>query len=102
MNWIEYAKEKPRGPSRLILLHWQADGRDLYDTIDSALSNHAVSPQHWAEIETPGTVERERTCFDPFEEWWKRNNGDSFLVSESTKPYFRTGWDAAIKWKEGK
>lgn len=57
---------------------------------------------HWLIYQEPREEAAPPAPRDPFEDWWQRNNGDSFLVSESDKPYFRTGWDAAIKWKEGK
>ena len=44
---------------------------------------------------------------DPFEEWWKIHKTDDFITrydvnKSGAKLIFDAGWDAAIKWKEGK
>lgn len=103
MNWIKYRLQKPKPePKRQI---WVKLTDTMYSWFWSTHSMHWENVTHWAEIEGPKEV-RERTCYDPFEEWWECKESFSYADVERAKALgqlerdkflARAAWDAAVK-----
>jgi hypothetical protein len=98
MNWIDFSKEKPKAPGRQIRVRYHDLSEDIWWI--GGTCGFGPQPTHWAEIEPPVTKTTQdllQPTPDPFEEWWYGS-----APANCDKPSAQTGWDAAIRWKEGK
>jgi len=128
MNWISFAERRPKAePKRQILLKGHLGFVVTWMSTDANPQPGGFT--HWAEIEGPDTdpvqiaLHKVRVASellmkqwaeptpeppkpDPLEEAWMKHQLADFVESESgNNPWrfhFKAGWDAAMKFKEGK
>jgi len=118
MNWIDFSKERPKAPGRQIRVRYHDLSEDIWWI--GGTGGFGPQPTHWAEIEPPDKEHIESLHHipevskmvlydhpqpptpgpsDPLRAAWRKIRHPTWNITD--QEYFKAGWDAAIKWKEG-